>query len=107
MNRNVYLSRTSVSWFFTILLCFSSLSVRAQLRLDLESGLVLGTNYNEVRIPNLGGTYVNLTDNLAVKPTVFYRVRLGYTIANRHTVSLLYAPLTVRYQGAFNQDVNL
>ncbi|MEZ0607555.1 hypothetical protein ACAW74_03515 [Fibrella sp. WM1] len=95
-----------ITRLFTIALLFSSLSLKAQLRLDLESGLVLGTNYNEIRIPNQGGTFVNLNDRLSAKPTVFYRARLGYTIANRHTVSLLYAPLTVRYNGNFDQNVN-
>ncbi|GAB3708536.1 hypothetical protein GCM10027592_43810 [Spirosoma flavus] len=66
---------------------------------------MLGTTYNEIRIPNQGGTYINLADNLSAKPVVFYRLRLGYTIANRHTVSLLYAPLTVRYQGELGQNV--
>ncbi|RIV21171.1 hypothetical protein DYU11_17235 [Fibrisoma montanum] len=78
----------------------------AQVRLDLESGLVLGTNYNKVRIPNQGGTTFNLAEDLSVKPKVFYRIRLGYTIADRHTISALYAPLTVRYEGAFPQPVN-
>ncbi len=87
-------------------LWLTSFSLRAQWRLDLESGLVLGTNYNEVRIPNQGGTLVDLADELSIKPKVFYRARLGYTIANRHTISALYAPLTVRYEGAFAQPVN-
>ena len=79
---------------------------KAQLRLDLESGLVLGTAYTDVRIPNQGGTLVDLAKQLSAEPKVFYRARLGYTIANRHTISALYAPLTVRYQGRFDQDIN-
>jgi hypothetical protein len=106
MYSKLHFPKLSPVWFFTILLSFSGFSARAQLRLDLESGLVLGTNYNEVRIPNQGGTYVNLNDNLRAKPTAFYRLRLSYTMANRHTVSLLYAPLTVRYQGGFDRDIN-
>jgi hypothetical protein len=79
--------------------------VSAQLRLDLESGAVLGTNYNDVRIPNVGGTLFNLSSELTAKPKVFYRIRLGYTINDRHTISALYAPLTIRYEGSFNRDV--
>lgn len=82
------------------------LSTYAQLRLDLESGAVLGTTYNEVRIPNTGGTLFDLSDELTAKPTVFYRIRAGYAFGNRHTVSALYAPLTVRYTGQFSRDVN-
>jgi len=106
MYKMIHFPKTVPAWLCSCLLCFCSLSGQAQLQLDLESGLVLGTNYNEVRIPNQGGTYVNLTDNLSVKPTIFYRLRLSYTLANRHTVSLLYAPLSVRYQGEFAQNVS-
>ncbi|MGA0555543.1 hypothetical protein ACO2Q8_02760 [Larkinella sp. VNQ87] len=81
-------------------------SAQAQLKIDLESGLVLGTSYNNVRIPNRGGTLVDLSKQLSADPKVFYRARLSYTIANRHTISALYAPLTVRYQGTFDRDVN-
>ena len=49
----------------------------AQLRLDLEGGLVFGTNYNKVRIPATGGTLVNLASELDITPKVFYRVRAG------------------------------
>ncbi|MCK8495759.1 hypothetical protein M0L20_28090 [Spirosoma sp. RP8] len=106
MHRKLLFPKAFFVGLCTVLLCLSGFPLRAQLRLDLESGLVVGSNYNKVRIPNQGGTLVNLNDNLSAKPTVFYRVRLGYTIANRHTVSLLYAPLTVRYTGAFGQNVN-
>jgi hypothetical protein len=92
--------------FCLAFLLLSGPVVHAQLRLDLESGLVLGTPYNEVRIPNTGGTLVDLSTELSAKPTAFYRIRLGYTINNRHTISALYAPLTVRYDGAFDRDVN-
>jgi len=78
----------------------------AQFKADIETGLITGTNYNNVWIPNTGGTLFNLADELTVKPKVFYRLRLSYTIANRHTISALYAPLTVRYKGQFNQTVN-
>jgi opacity protein-like surface antigen len=84
---------------------FAIQSLKAQFRLDLEGGLVPGTNYNDVRIPAVGGTLVDVSDQLTAKPKVFYRVRAGYTIAKRHTISLLYAPLTVRYDGAFDQSV--
>lgn len=88
------------------LLFTAALPARAQLRIDLESGAVLGTNYNDVRIPNAGGTLFDLSDELTAKPKIFFRARLGYTFANRHTVSALYAPLTVRYDGDFGQNVN-
>lgn len=87
-------------------LLFTFQSLRAQLKLDFEGGLVFGTNYNDVRIPAVGGTLVDVSDQLKVTPEIFYRLRAGYTIANRHTISALYAPLTVDYKGSFNQDIN-
>ena len=81
------------------------LSANAQFKFDLEGGAIFGTNYNKVRIPNTGGTLVNLADELSIKPKAFYRIRAGYTI-KRHNISALYAPLTVKYDGSFNRDVN-
>ncbi|AQG78613.1 hypothetical protein [Spirosoma montaniterrae] len=77
----------------------------SQIRLDLEGGAVLGTAYNKIRIPNTGGTLVDLNE-LQAQPKAFYRIRLGYTLGGRHTISALYAPLTVRYEGSFSQPVN-
>ncbi|GGC15306.1 hypothetical protein [Dyadobacter sediminis] len=88
------------------LLTLAAIPASAQFKLDLESGLVLGTNYNKVRIPNSGGTLVNLQEDLTIDPKIFYRIRAGYTIKNRHNVSLLYAPLTVKYKGSFGENVN-
>lgn len=86
------------------MLCSSPLY--AQFRLDLESGVVFGTNYNKVRIPNVGGTQVNLANDLSIDPKIFYRIRGTYTIGNRHNISALFAPLSVKYHGAFDQNVN-
>lgn len=89
--------------FVFILLCLGK--AQAQIRLDLESGLVLGTNYNKIRIPNAGGTLVDIAKELDVKPKVFFRLRADYIINNRHHISALYAPLTVRYDGNFSEDI--
>jgi opacity protein-like surface antigen len=88
------------------ILTLSFFSAKAQFKLDLEGGLVYGTNYNKIRIPASDGSLVNISNDLDVTATVFYRIRAGYTIANRHTISVLYAPLTVKYSGAFDRDVN-
>jgi hypothetical protein len=106
MNLKKYPSKLLLLNCYIGLLCLISLPLQAQWRLDLESGLVVGTPYNKVRIPNSGGTQVDLPSNLNSKPTLFYRARLTYTIANRHNLSALYAPLTVRYTGFFDQNVN-
>ncbi|KAB7728110.1 hypothetical protein F5984_20385 [Rudanella paleaurantiibacter] len=87
-------------------LSFTYLNSHAQAFLDIEGGLVTGTRYNKVRILNQGGTLFNLAEDLRVQPQLFYRLRAGITLGGRHTITALYAPLTVRYEGAFPRDVN-
>ena len=77
----------------------------AQITLDLEGGIAT-TGYNDVRIPGDGGTFIGLADELNSNPFLFGRVRLSYTFNERNTVSVLFAPLQVTYDGAFNRDVN-
>ena len=74
-------------------------SAKAQLSLDIESGAVIA-GYNDVRIPGDAGTLFSLTDDLKAKPNAFIRLRAGYTIKSRHTISVLYAPLTVKSDGS-------
>ena len=81
-------------------------SSQAQFRLDLEGGIVPGTNYNKVRIPSTGGTQVNLSDDLTSNNKAFYRIRLGYTFAKRHNILVLYAPLTLKYNGSFGRSID-
>jgi hypothetical protein len=82
------------------------LPVYAQLNIDAEGGLVFGTPYNKTRIPNNGGTTVDLARELTIDPKIFYRIRVGYLLGKRHNLSILYAPLTVKYHGSFDQGVN-
>jgi len=79
-------------------------SAKAQARIDLESGLVF-TGYNNVRIPGDEGTRFSLKDDLVSEPAYFFRLRAGYTIKSRHTLSLLYAPLQTRSDGSMPHDV--
>ncbi len=74
-------------------------SAKAQLSIDVESGAVIA-GYNDVRIPGDAGTLFSLTDDLNAKTTAFLRLRAGYTIKSRHTISVLYAPLTVKSDGS-------
>ena len=62
--------------------------------IDLVSGLV-GTGYNDVRVPGNPGTFFSLKDDLTPDLRVFLRARVSYTIKSRHTLSLLYAPLKI------------
>lgn len=81
-----------------------SASAKAQARIDLESGMVF-TGYNNVGIPGDEGTRFSLKDDLVSEPAHFFRLRAGYTINSRHTVSLLYAPLQTKSDGSIPHDV--
>jgi len=85
---------------------FSTTSfVNAQATIDIESGAVF-TGYNNVRIPGDTGTLFSLKNDLNAKSNIFIRIRAGYTINSRHTISLLYAPLTVKSNGSTNKQID-
>ncbi len=92
------------SGILTALLGLSVTSAYAQLQLDVETGAAL-SGYNKVRIPGEGGTFINFADALEPTPTAFYRLRLSYTINEKHTITALFAPLTIRYNGTFGQEL--
>jgi len=79
--------------------------VNAQANIDIESGAVF-TGYNNVRISGDAGTLFSLKTDLNAKPNTFIRIRAGYTIKSRHTISLLYAPLTVTSNGTTNKKID-
>lgn len=81
-----------------------SSTARAQALLDFETGAVF-TGYNDIRIPGDGGTLFSFKDELESKPAFFYRFRLNYTINSRHTLSLLFAPLTTKAEGSVSRDI--
>jgi hypothetical protein len=87
-----------------ILTLTMNLSVQAQAMIDFESGIVM-TGYNDVRIPGNQGTLFSLKSDLKAKTEIFYRLRAGYTIKNRHTISVLYAPLETKSEGSIANDI--
>ncbi len=97
--------KTTIS-LLIILICSAYTCALAQLNFDVEGGLILGTSYNKVQIPNKSGTLVNLPEQLKLDQSAFYRIRASYRIANRHNISALFAPLTVHYRGALSQNTN-
>ncbi len=76
----------------------------AQLWTELEVGVV-GTAYNDVRIPGSSGTFFSFRDDLDGETDFFYRLRAGYRFGEHNEVLLLYAPLKLTYQGSFQQPV--
>ena len=79
-------------------------SSKAQALFDVETGIV-STGYNDVRIPNNGGTFFSLKDDLNPKSKLFYRLRASYTLKSRVTISLLYAPLEMVSNGSLTKDI--
>jgi opacity protein-like surface antigen len=77
----------------------------AQLRVDVESGVV-SAGYNDVRIPGDTGTLFSLSEDLSIDPSAYFRARLEYTFGGHHTLSALYAPLTVEATGELPGDVS-
>lgn len=82
-------------------LLFWSTRLQAQAFVDVESGLVF-SGYNNVQVPGDVGTPFSLQTDIAPEPSAFFRARMGYTINEKHTISALYAPLTIKGEGAPN-----
>ncbi len=77
---------------------------KAQFGFDVETGLV-STGYNDIRIPGDGGTFFSLSEELKAHSKIYYRLRFSYKPGERHTLSLLYAPLTVMSDGSLGKDI--
>lgn len=91
--------------FLTII--FSGLLVHtyAQISLDVSGGLV-AQSYNKVRIPNEEGTTFDLYKDFKIKgPVLYYSLKLGYSFGDKNHFFLLYAPLSVKYEGAAPFDI--
>jgi hypothetical protein len=82
----------------------SSSAVPAQPALDIETGLAL-SGYNDVRIPGDTGTLLSLSEELSIDPTSFFRIRLRYTLGQRHHLGLLVAPLRLEAKGSVDRPV--
>ena len=92
--------------FFAILMpaLLNQSIASAQTTVNLESGPVF-TARNDVRIPGEGGTLFSLKDDLSAETKAYVRVRLSHTFNKAHTVSLLYAPLSIESEGLATQNI--
>lgn len=91
----------------SILLLYSGISANiiSKMEIDLESGLVQ-TGYNDVAIPGNSGDRFSLNQDLKAENPLFFRFRLNYHVSDKSEFSLLYAPLTIKSSGKFDQDIN-
>jgi hypothetical protein len=71
---------------------------------DFESG-VAWAGYNDVRVPNPGGTRFSLTDDLETSAAPYFRVRAGATLG-RHVLFAFFTPLRLDARGTLPADVS-
>jgi hypothetical protein len=83
----------------TLFIVLVTLHLKAGPFLDVETGPVF-TGKNDVQIDGRYGTRFSLTGVLHAAPWYFIRARAGYTIKDRHTISLLAAPLQIQSDGS-------
>ena len=93
-------------WFFWLAACCLVASpARAEVEAEVETGAVF-VGRNDTRIPGTTGTRLSLVDDLESDPEPFFRLRLGYRLAERHLVTALYAPLELTSRGSSSRDVS-
>lgn len=68
-------------------------------------GAYVWPGYIDVRIPNETGTLFSLKDDLPAESKIVYRLRLGYRFHPKHSISVLFAPLSLNAQGSVDKDI--
>ncbi len=76
----------------------------AQFTIDVETGGVF-SGYNDVRIPGDTGTKFSLSEELEIDPDIFFRAKATYYFNDKHSLSILAAPLTMKSGGEINRDI--
>ena len=79
-------------------------AAQARWQIDAESGLAV-SGYNNVRIPGNTGTKLSLSRDLDIDQTVFWRARFSRMFGDKHSLSLLIAPLTFNAEGNLENDL--
>ncbi len=72
---------------------------------EAEAGWV-APGRNDIRVPNSGGTLFSLRDDLPASGRTYGRLRLSRQLGQRHELSALFAPLTLRAEGALPTAVD-
>jgi len=93
-----------INVLMSILLLLLGTHAAGQLFLDVETGGVF-SGYNDVRIPGDSGTLFSLSQDLKTKSSIFFRFRFGINIKDRHHLSILFAPLTLKASGEIDQAI--
>ncbi|MBN1634820.1 MAG: hypothetical protein JW917_11695 [Ignavibacteria bacterium] len=76
-----------------------------QFSLDVSGGFA-AQSYNRVQIPSEQGTAFDLYKDFKIQgPALYYTLKLGYCFKEKNHLFLLYAPLSVNYEGAAPFDI--
>jgi len=97
------MSRIKVLTGLLVIICLSSQAF-ASWTVDIEGGGAF-SGYNDVQIPRETGTRFSLVDDLKASNEVFYRARIGYAFNDRHSLSVLVAPLRIDADGVLGREV--
>ena len=87
-----------------VLLFTATFSSGMNFELDIESGAAL-VSYSNIRIPKSTGTLISFSDELKTDPAWFIRGRLTCFFNQRHSLSVLIAPLKLHASGSVGRDV--
>jgi len=91
---------------FCILIFFTLTPiVHAQFMADMETGLNL-SGYNDVRVPGNIGSLFSLQNDIGSNASLYFRMKFNFTFAERHNISVLFAPFTKTYKGKPKQNIN-
>lgn len=94
------------SIFITVFLSVMFAQAFGQFSLDVSGGFA-AQSYNEVRIPSAEGTAFDLYKDFKIQgPALYYSLKLGYSFKEKNHFFLLYAPLSVNYEGAAPFDIS-
>lgn len=112
LNSQVYFTNftskiQSILLILTLAICLQASSAQAQFKLDAEFGSAFNTK-NDVRFPNDENStsdFVDIPKELGPGQTAFFRLQASYTIKERHTILALFAPLTFKFSGTFDEPV--
>ncbi len=87
-----------------ILFLIFTISSGRNFELDMESGIAF-VSYSDIRIPKSTGTLISFSDELKTDPAWFIRGRLTYFFNQKHSLSVLIAPLKLYASGSVDHDV--
>ena len=90
--------------FFAVFLFMASPCAFAGFKGEVEASIVAASR-NDAAISGKNGTRISLVKDLKRSAAFAFRARVGYRIADRHLISVLYAPLSVVARGKVNQDI--